>query len=145
MWIAVGEGYGKQMILLLLLAIAPHDPVLRDRVDVIEVQQVFSWCGKELENGDVDYSLKLTFTQILFRRWDRNRSEHVIEAWRMAKPEMQYQFCHARHVHEIRWIDGGRERCVETKSLVHSSADFDSEVAERLQYPKEHRRELRKK
>jgi hypothetical protein len=130
------------MILLALLCILPHDTCARERIDQIEVQQVFSWSGCEKENGDVDYHLKPTFTQLLFRRWDRNRGEHVIEAWRMAKPEMKYQFVHARGVHEIRWFDGQVERVVETKSMVYSATDLDSEVSERTQHPKENRTDL---
>lgn len=132
------------MILLLLLSILPHDTAIRERVDQVEVQQSFSWCGREQENGDVDYVLKLTFCQILFRRWDRDRGEHVIEAWRMAKPAMQYGYSHSRGVHEIRWFDGDIERCVETKSLVYSAADFDSELIERNSWPKEWRTDLLK-
>lgn len=130
------------MLLLAILSLLPHDTALRERVDQVEVQQVYSWCGKEQENGngDVDYHLRLTFTQLLFRRWNGN--EHVIDAWRMAKPDMKYQFSHARQVHEIRWFDGDKERCVETKSIVYSAADFDSEVQERTTHPKEWRRDL---
>lgn len=130
------------MLLLALLSLLPHDTAARDTFDVIEVQQTYSWCGIEQENGDVDYVLKPTFTQLLFRRWDRDRGTHVIEAWRMAKPTMAYGYVHSRGVHEIRWMDGDVERVVETKSLVHSAADFDSEVFERTSFPKEHRRDL---
>ena len=130
------------MLLLALISLLPHDSAARDTFDVIEVQQTYSWCGIEQENGDVDYVLKPTFTQLLFRRWDRDRGEHVIEAWRMAKPTMVYGYVHSRGVHEIRWFDGDVERVVETKSLVRSAADFDSELIERVTFPKEHRRDL---
>jgi hypothetical protein len=130
------------MILIALLCILPHDTCARERCDQIEVQQVFSWCGREHENGDVDYVLKPTFTQLLFRRFDDRQGTHVIEAWRMAKPAMAYQFVHSRGVHEIRWMDGELERCVETKSMVYSATDLDSEVSERTQHPKENRRDL---
>tara|TARA_R110000868_G_scaffold192012_2_gene436291 strand:+ start:1170 stop:1577 length:408 start_codon:yes stop_codon:yes gene_type:complete len=132
------------MILLAILSILPHDTAARERFEQIEIQQAYSWCGSERENGDIDYNLRLTFTQILFRRWDYERGEHVIEAWRMAKPGMVYGYSHAKQVHEIRWFDGEIERVVETRSLVHSAADFDSEVQERSTYPREWRRDLRR-
>jgi hypothetical protein len=132
-------------VIFLLLCILPHDTIARERCDQIEVQQVYSWSGCEKENGDVDYVLKPMFTQILFRRFDEKQGTHVIEAWRMAKPTMAYQFSHARGFHEIRWMDGELERCVETKSMVYSATDLDSEVSERTQHPKEWRRDLRRK
>ena len=132
------------MILLAILSILPHDTAARERFEQIEIQQAYSWCGSERENGDIDYNLRLTFTQILFRRWDYERGEHVIEGWRMAKPGMVYGYSHAKQVHEIRWFDGEIERVVETRSLVHSAADFDSEVQERSTYPREWRRDLRR-
>lgn len=135
---------GVSMLLLALLSILPHDSAARDTFDTVEVQAVYSWCGREQENGDVEYVLKPTFTQLLFRRWDYDRGEHIIEAWRMAKPNMAYQFSHARNVHEIRWMDGETERIVETKSVVFSSTDVDSEVVERVAYPREWRRDLTK-
>lgn len=128
------------ILLALLFCILPFDTAARERVDQIEVQFTFSWSACEAENGDVDYHLKPVFVQLLFRRW--NGEAHVIEAWRMAKPTMVYQFVHSRGVHEIRWFDGDVERVVETKSMVYSSSDFDSEVQERSQWPREHRRDL---
>lgn len=132
------------MIALLLFCILPHDSAARDTFDVCEVQQMWQWSGCEKENGDVDYHLKPVFTQILFRRWDRERCEHVIEAWRMAKPSMVYGYSHAKQVHEIRWMDGEIERVVQCRSVVHSAADFDSEVQERASYPREWRTDLRR-
>lgn len=130
------------MLLLALLSILPHDSAARDTFDVIEVQQMFSWCGSEKENGDVDYHLKPVFTQLLFRRW--NGEAHVIEAWRMAKPSMVYGYSHAKQVHEIRWMDGEIERVVQAKAMKYTAADFDSEVLERTSWPREWRTDLRR-
>ena len=130
------------MIALLMLCVVPLDSCARDSFDVVEVQAFYSWCGSEQENGDVDYHLKPVFCQLLFRRWDYERGEHVIEAWRMVKPSMAYQYVHSRGVHEIRWFDGEIERVVQCRSVVFSAADFDSEVQERVSYPREWRRDL---
>lgn len=133
------------MIALLLFCILPHDSAARDTFDVIEVQQMYSWCGSEKENGDVDFVLKPVFTQLLFRRWSYERGEHVIEAWRMVKPSMVYGYSHAKGVHEIRWMDGEIERVVQAKAMKYTAADFDSELVERSSYPKEWRKDLRRK
>ena len=130
------------MIALLLLCVVPHDTASRDTFDVAEVQDVWQWSCVEQENGNTDYVLKPVFCQLLFRRWDERTEQHVIEAWRMAKPNMAYQFSHARNVHEIRWFDGDLERVVEVKSMRYSSSDYDSEVVERNSFKKEMRRDL---
>jgi hypothetical protein len=63
----------------------------------------------------------------------------------MAKPTMQYGYVHSRGVHEIRWCDGEIERVVQAKAMKYTAADFDSEVIERTQYPREWRTDLRRK
>jgi hypothetical protein len=131
------------VILFLLIAILPHDTAARNTFDVCEVQDVWQWSCVEQENGDTDYVLKPVFCQLLFRRWDERTEQHVIEAWRMAKPNMAYQFSHAKQRHEIRWYDGDLERVVEVKSMRYSSSDFDSELRERETHPKEHRTDLK--
>lgn len=134
------------MLLLALLSILPHDTATRDTFDVCEVQQVYSWCEKPRQHDlqDQEFVLRPQFVQLLFRRWNDRTGTHEIEAWRMAKPTMQYGYVHSRGVHEIRWFDGDVERVVETKSLVHSAADFDSEVLERATFPREWRTDLRR-
>jgi len=131
------------MIALLLLSILPHDTAARDTFDVCEVQDFWQWACVEQKNGDTNYVLKPVFTQLLFRRWDERTQQHVIEAWRMASPKMAYGYSHARERHQIQWFDGQVERIVEVKSMRYSSSDFDSELTERNQHPKEMRRELR--
>lgn len=131
-------------LLLTILAILPIDSAVREHFDQIEIQDVFGWSAKELENGDTTHELKFTFTQILFRNWNDHTGTHEIEAWKMCKPPLTPHYSHARGLWEIRFFDGDTERIITTRSLVETSSDFDSEVTERASYPKENRRDLRR-
>jgi len=128
-------------MILLLLSLLPIDTATRETVDQLEVSHVYHWSQITHENGDTDFELKPVFTQLLFRRW--NGTDHVIEAWRMQKPGMQPTYSHALGCHELRWIDQGKERVIRARTLSESSADYDPELTERTELPREMRRELR--
>ncbi len=132
------------MLLLTLIAILPIDPVIREHVDQIEIQNFYNWHPIEHDKG-TDFELRLTFQQILFRRFDWHTAQHQIEAWRMTKGDVYPVYVAAKGHYELRFRDGDVERVVTTNSVVYSSSDGDSELLERALWPKETRTDLAKK
>lgn len=131
------------MILFLLLAILPIDPIVREHFDTVEVNGFYSWHANTAENGDITYDLRPTFAQLLFRRWNEKQSTHLIQAWRMYdKNKISVRYVEAVGKYEIRFLDGQTERVVTTGSLVYSNSDFDPELEERAVLAKEYRVDL---
>lgn len=144
------------MIALLLLSTIPHDTILRERFDELEVHQ--------FHNEDDG---KHVFSQYIFRsfHWDGSLN---IEAWRLAKGDggdreticlpsgevitiwhglprsnLVPRFNHNRGVWELYLDDSGIMRCIEARTLNETGRWFDPEVEDREVQPKEYRRELR--
>jgi hypothetical protein len=125
-------------LLLLLLTTIPHDGLLRESFDAMEINHVHAYCE---ETDQYTYQ----FTQLLFLDFDREHGTHVIEAWRMqrssggdkrfADPELN----HRTGLWELRFED----RRITAQAFRETSADFDVEVREREKLPAGRRRELR--
>ena len=123
---------------LLLLCILPvEDRVLREHVDVIEVNRHFDSFGKP------------SLEQLIFwRRHDYDGCDHVV-AWRLLKD--RYPVYDRKHcVWKVIWQDGaegGPLRVIESHAVMETwsqeMVDQDPELADREFLPKEQRQELR--
>ena len=122
-----------KIIALLLASIVPHSPTVEDRVTAIHSNYFYDGEGR------------LVFQQLLFERFDIDREETIIEAWRIVKcPTQMPEFNHALGLWEARWVDGDVLRRVLADSVSTSWTQFDPELEAREHYSKERRRELRK-
>lgn len=154
--------------MLLLLAIititaSPHDSAIREHFDQIEVNHF--WSETTCDTDPLQY--RLTFCQVLFRRWHPETGEHEIEAWRMLKPfaiedrleglpseisqplrqrtNMFPEWNHTTKRYSMRWLDNDVLRIVTADSVIVTNTLFDAEIVERERYGKEKRAELRKR
>jgi hypothetical protein len=132
---AVRESEGRMMqaLALCLLSIVPRSLTVEDRVTAIHSNYFYDGEGR------------LVFHQLLFERFDSDREETVIEAWRIVKcPTQLPEFNHDLGAWEARWVDGDVLRRVLADSVSESWTQFDPELEARESYGKERRRELRK-
>lgn len=60
---------------IILSAVPLSDGIIRDRVDVLEIQHVYSDCGKK------------TFVQVIGWEVDSRTHREVVAFWRMMKPK----------------------------------------------------------
>ena len=154
----INGGYARgcgQMVLFILAALLllagaalafatePRQDVLREQVDAIECNSLYSYC----EENDT-YSL--TFSQLIFRKWDWQAGTHVIEAWRMqrtqgdTKDKIEVRYNRNTGMYEATWFDGNALHVVSSRSYYETASDYDVEVSERNNLPVHLRRELRK-
>lgn len=115
----------------LLLAIIPHDWVVTDNVDVLEINVFYDQCGK------------VVFRQLI--AWDFDGVELRVRAWRMAKtPSFDPRWDWERNDAFSIWNEDGIIREVRAKAMRESHTQIDPELDDRDYLPKERRRELRK-
>jgi len=110
---------------LLLLAIIPHDPVVRDQADICEVERVYDNDGE------------LIFTQQIWRDFNPLTCRNEIVAWRMVRHAEQLP----QNGVSVFW-DGDCLRRVEAKQVVYTWDQYDAEVSERNILPPDARRGL---
>lgn len=118
---------------LLLAAIVPQpDGVLRDQVDVIEVNHFHDDCGR------------LVFTQVIFWDWSESEYRYHVRAWRLVKQSQQLPHRdHARGGYAATWQDGEIIRQVYAQGVRETWTQYDVEIVERETFPVERRRPLR--
>lgn len=120
----------KALILLLLVNVSRED-VMRDSVDLMELNHFYN------EHGS------LVFDQIIFYDWCNDRFQ--VRAWRLVKnsnqiPTRDWQ----RGGYSALWWDGEILRFVISKSIRETWTQYDPELVEREFLPQERRRELSK-
>lgn len=117
----------------LLLAILPQGrDVLRERVDVAEVNHYYDGCGK------------LIFDQIIYYDWSDPDARYNVRAWRLIKHPSQVPCRDWQNGgYSSLWQDGDVYRQVQSESFRETWGQYDPEVAERDIVPRENRRELR--
>ena len=118
-------------IAMLIALTIPHDVVVRDRVDVIELNHFYDDCGRHV------------FDQVIF--WDFNwrLSRMEVRAWRMVKSKHQLpRIDHGREDAFTLWNDGSVPREVRAPILRESWEQCDPELVNREMVPKERRRGL---
>lgn len=119
-------------LLIILAALLPTDDVVRERVDMIEVNRFYDDQGR------------LVFDQLLFYEWDGER--HQLHAWRMIKTDNQIpEYSHGRKVWSATFKDGDVLRRIDAGYTRETITQYDPELSEREHLPKEKRRELRAK
>lgn len=121
------------IIVVVLAAIVPQsDGVLRDQVDVIEVNHFYDDCGR------------LVFTQTIFWDWSEDESGYHVRAWRLVKQQEQLpRRDHAGGGYVALWQDGEAIRAVHALGVRETWTQFDVELVERETFPVERRRPLR--
>lgn len=105
----------------ILLSIIPHDFAMRESVELIEVNKVFDYDGRE------------HLTQTIF--WGR---EGVL-AWRMNSDGRLNPVGKVLY-----FMDAGIVRCITARTVAESFTQHDVELSARAILPREERRELRK-
>lgn len=121
------------LLAILLLSFTPHntDTVMRDRVDLIEINHFY------------DDKAKLVFTQTIFYDWDETYSRYMIIAWRLVKSDSQIPIKNwSTGKYDTIWWDGDTLRVVNSNAVVETQTQHDPELCEREFLPKEKRREL---
>ena len=118
---------------LILSAILPQpDGVLRDAVDLIEVNHFYDDCGR------------LVFDQAIFWDWSEDESCYHVRAWRLIKQVEQLpRRDHARGGYSVLWHDGEVIRQLLASGVQETWTQWDPEMREREKFPVERRRPLK--
>jgi hypothetical protein len=120
-------------VLMASFCLNPVEDVVRERVDLIEVNHFYDEHGKHV------------FDQLIFYDWSAQQARYNIRAWRMYKHPAQLPQRDWQHrCFVARWQDGLVLREVQAKTIRESWTQHDPELVERAYLPKEHRRELQK-
>ena len=118
---------------LLIAGAIPVDPVMRDAVDLIELNHFYDDHGR------------LVFDQVIFYDWSAAESRYNVRAWRLVKnPSQLPQRDWATGGYSAMWQDGEQLRNVQSKAMRETWTQWDPELAEREYRPKEQRLELRR-
>lgn len=123
--------YAADMLWLLLLSVIPHDPVVQDRVDVIEHNHFYDDTGRHV------------FDQVIFWEWRDDQCAFRVRAWRMVKTPAQVPRRNWPAGYSACWVDGDVTREVRTDSFRETWEQYDPELVDREFVPKEKRRGLK--
>ncbi len=109
----------------------PNDSVLRDHVDLIEVNHYHDAHGRHV------------FDQLIFYDWSRQKRRFDVRAWRLIKADNQLPRRAHRSGHWIvRWHDDGVLREVTATNRRETWTQHDPELIERESLAQEQRLEL---
>ncbi|WP_164104163.1 hypothetical protein [Candidatus Laterigemmans baculatus] len=121
------------LLFVALLAASPTQHVVRDRVDLIELNHYYDEAGRHV------------FDQLIFYDWSEGRRRFEVCAWRLVKSRSQQpRQDHREHLWRVLWHDGGVLRSVEGASFRETWTKHDPELVDRDLLPQESRRELSK-
>ena len=116
----------------LALGIAPKDDVVRESVDLIELNHFYD------EHG------RLVFDQVIFYDWAAGEARYNVRAWRLVKnPAQLPQRDWRLGGYSAMWQDGEQIRYIYSISIRETWTQYDPELVEREFLPKERRKELR--
>ena len=114
------------------LGIAPQQDVVRESVDLIELNHFYD------EHG------RLVFDQVIFYDWFAPEARYNVRAWRLVKnPAQLPQRDWTGGGFSALWQDGEQIRHIYSKSIRETWTQYDPELVEREYLPKEKRKELR--
>ena len=114
------------------LGIAPQSDVVRESVDLIELNHFYD------EHG------RFIFDQIIFYDWSTAESRYNVRAWRMVKsPSHLPQRDWRLGGYVVFWQDAEVIRRVRSASFRETWTQYDPELVEREHLPKERRKDLR--
>lgn len=120
-----------QLMLIATLGLIPQSTVLRQSVDLIEVNHFFDDQGRPV------------FSQVIFYDWQPATARYEVRAWRLLKSRHQVprrDFLYGGY--SCLWNDGGVYRWIFTPALRKTWTQYDPELLERERLPRERRREL---
>jgi hypothetical protein len=102
-----------------------------EQVDLIEVNHYYDENGAHL------------LDQILFYEWDGREARYQVRAWRLLKSPQQYPRPVADgQTFETTWREAGAMRVVRSSKFRETWTQYDPELLERRNLPREERREL---
>jgi hypothetical protein len=118
--------------LLAALAHVPHDGILTDRVDIVEVTTIYDGEGRE------------TGTYIIFWEWlDWPHYDFCVVDWRRWGSNQQMPSKnHADGCWRVLWCDGQLLRRVVATTYRRTHTQYDAEVEDRKRLCVQHRRKL---
>ena len=118
---------------LCVLSIVPQrDSMLRESVDLIEVNHFY------------DDHCRLVFDQVIFYDWTPAESRYNVRAWRLVKsPQQLPQRDWDGGGCKVVLCDGDNPRFIRSKSIRETWTQYDPELPEREFLPKEKRKELK--
>ena len=122
-----------QVIFVALIAAASHpsSTVLRDDVDLVEVNHYHDERGRRV------------FDQLIFYDWSEQRKRFQVRAWRLIKSDRQLpRRDHVADVYRVLWHDEGVLREVTAKSMRETWTQYDPELVEREYLPQDQRLDL---
>ncbi len=121
--------------LIFLAAVAPRPSsfVVRDNVDLVEVNHYHDQHGQKV------------FDQLIFYDWSEQRKRFQVRAWRLIKSERQLPRRDYRaDLYRVLWHDEGVLREVVAKAHRETWTQHDPELVEREYLPQDQRIDLSK-
>ena len=110
---------------------APDRSVLKDSVDLVEVNHYHDARGQHV------------FDQLIFYDWSSQQKRFQVRAWRLIKSDSQLpRREHRSGTWLVRWHDEGVMREVTAKSRRETWTQYDPELVERENLPQEQRLDL---
>ncbi len=110
---------------------SPHEVVLKDSVDLVEVNHYHDARGQHV------------FDQLIFYDWSSQKRRFQVRAWRLIKAENQMpRRDHRNGTWLVRWHDDGAMREVTATSRRETWTQYDPELVERGNLPQEQRLDL---
>jgi hypothetical protein len=111
----------------------PQDDVVRDDIDLVELNHLYDEHGKKL------------LDQVIYYEWCPQACRYQVRAWRLLKNQGQVPRRDWRTgEYSATWHDGDVLRHVRTAALRETWTQHDPELIEREFLPKDKRRDLRK-
>lgn len=118
------------MISCLLLSILPHCGPVVTRCDLAELNHFHDGCGK------------CVFTQVVWWDWRPHEAEHRVVAWRLLKTDGMRPRLAPHGEWRSLWTEGDELIEVRAASFRETWTQYDVEVHDRDELPKEMRRGL---
>jgi hypothetical protein len=110
---------------------SPHEVVLKDSVDLVEVNHYHDARGQHV------------FDQLIFYDWSSQKRRFQVRAWRLMKSDNQLpRRDHRSGTWLVRWHDDGAMREVTATSRRETWTQYDPELVERDNLPQEQRLDL---
>lgn len=126
------DSVSKVFLLFLLLSVSSSDTVLRDDVDLVEVNHYHDERGRPV------------FDQLIFYDWSEQRKRFHVRGWRLIKSDRQLpRRSYYADTYRIMWHDDGVLREVTAKSMRETWTQHDPELVEREYLPQDQRRDLK--
>lgn len=143
--------HGVSILLLSLLSIIPQDTIIRESVDLVELNHFYD------EHG------RLVFDQVIFYDWKEHTPKFNVNflatnnvanyedrgprfyprAWRLVKNQTQIPMKDWKtNTYNSMWMDGELTRCIYASDIMETWSQDDPELYEREIMPKEARKEL---